>query len=244
MAKTPYKSDASNLHAGHRARMKKRFITEGLDGFSDVQVLELLLFYCMPQGDTNEIAHRLINKFGSVSGVLDASPSQLIECEGIGEHTATFITALPALCRRYRMDKICTDNVFESKNKIERYLIACYMQARSEYTVVLCLDNNRRLVNTVTLHEGSQTYNTSNTHRIAEIAMANNVRHIVLAHNHPSGICEPSEEDILSAGEMRVALELVGINLVEHYIITSEQACGILEYTNEHGISYDTDGQM
>ena len=87
---------ADNPHKGHRARMKQQFLENGLDGFNDHQVLEMLLFYAIAQKDTNELAHRLIDRFGGLSNVLDAEPRDLCDVNGISEHTATFLTFVAA----------------------------------------------------------------------------------------------------------------------------------------------------
>ena len=93
------------MHENHRERMKRRFLKEGLDNFEPHNVLELLLFYYIPQKDTNEIAHALIERFGTLSDVLDASFDDLICVPGIKEHSATLLKMIPALSRRYVMEK-------------------------------------------------------------------------------------------------------------------------------------------
>ena len=91
----------ANLHEGHRQRLKERFLREGLDHFEPHTVLELLLFYAVPQRDTNELAHRLIARFGSLDAVFDAAFDELCAVEGIGRNTATLLKLVPDLTRRY-----------------------------------------------------------------------------------------------------------------------------------------------
>jgi DNA repair protein RadC len=95
------KGSRENLHAGHRDRLRKRFIEEGLDAFEDHQALELLLFFALPRRDTNELAHGLLRRYGSLSAVLDADPVDLARTEGIGETAASLLSLVPALTRRY-----------------------------------------------------------------------------------------------------------------------------------------------
>ena len=91
----------SSIHSGHRSRVKTEFLTRGLEGWSDHRVLELLLFYAIPQGDVNALSHALIERFGSLSGVLDASADELKKVPGVGEHSAVLLRLIPALAGRY-----------------------------------------------------------------------------------------------------------------------------------------------
>ena len=91
-------------HEGHRARMKARFLKEGFQNFADHEIMEFLLYYAMPRKDTNEIAHALIERFGSLSAVFDAPYEELMEIKGIKEHSATLIKLIPALARRYSVE--------------------------------------------------------------------------------------------------------------------------------------------
>jgi DNA repair protein RadC len=94
-----------SIHDGHRQRLKERFLEQGLDSFTKYQALELMLFYCIPRQNTNDIAHRLIEHFGSVSQTLDADIEELCSVEGIGLSAATFLKLLPAVARYYEDDK-------------------------------------------------------------------------------------------------------------------------------------------
>ena len=94
-----------NVHAGHRQRLKRQFLEAGLDSLSDVNCLELLLFYAIARRDTNPLAHALLEQFGSLSAVFNASPEQLQQGPGISEHAAVLLHAIPALGRRYFIDQ-------------------------------------------------------------------------------------------------------------------------------------------
>ena len=96
---------AENVHAGHREKLKQRFIEEGLGAFEDHQILEMLLFYTIPRRDTNEIAHRLINKFGTLEAIFDSSPEQLMEIGKVTKSTAVLLTMIPELSRKYMLMK-------------------------------------------------------------------------------------------------------------------------------------------
>lgn len=216
--------------------MKERFARSGGEDFTDVQLLEMALFFAIPQGDTNELAHRLMNKFGSVSAVLDAPREQLTDVPGIGDNAASFLNFTVALARRYRIDKIADDNVFENADKIGRYLLAFFMGVRGEQTVLMCLDGKRRLLSCEKVFSDGMTEMTpAVARRIAELALSLRAQGVVLAHNHPSGICEPSEYDITATNALNMALAGVGITLIEHYVITDEEFLPIKSYITEHG---------
>ena len=99
----------ASIHKGHRERLKERFLTEGLDNFTDTQALELLLFYAIPQKDTNPIAHELLAHFGSLSRVLEAPVEELKKVPGISDHSATLLSLVTALSRYYQVD--CSQRV-------------------------------------------------------------------------------------------------------------------------------------
>ena len=236
MSDNRYKNQNSNLHKGHRARVKERFRKTGLDGFTEVQILEMALFFGVPQGDTNDLAHRLLNRFGSFSAVCDAGYEQLMEVTGVGENTATYLKSIPALCRAYRLDKISADNLFESEERIGRYLLAYFMGEHTEKTVLLCLDRKRRLLGCETVFsDGMDSITSAKSRRVAELALSYHADGVVLAHNHPSGICEPSEFDITSTNALDLALHGVGIHLIEHYVITEEEYLGIKKFIRNYG---------
>ena len=196
----------------------------------------MALFFGIPQGDTNDLAHRLLDRFGSFSAVLDAPYEQLLEINGMGENAATFLRCLPALCRKYRLDRIASNNLFESDEKIGRYLLAYFMGEQVERSVLLSFDGKRRLLGVDRpFSSGLTDMAEITTRRIAELALAHRAHYVVLAHNHPSGICEPSEFDITATNALDYALHSVGLQLIEHYVVTEEEFCGIKAFIHDGG---------
>ena len=143
------------MHKDHRKHTKDRFLSEGLDSFEPHNVLELLLFYSIPQKDTNETAHMLINRFGSLSAVFDAPYDDLLTVPGISEHSATLIKLIPAISRRYAMEKNSKVTKLSSIEDIGKYLVARYLGVTEETVLLLLLDNKFGLIDCVKVHEGS-----------------------------------------------------------------------------------------
>ena len=143
-----------NLHEGHRDRVRKRFIKEGLDGFFDHQVLELMLFYCIPRKDTNDIAHILINKFGSFSSVLDAPVESLMEC-GISYNTAVFIKLIPSLCSRYYQDSYCRNDDDDEKS-IEDFILPYFIGQNEEQLFLVLFDAKGKRVFSHVVSKGTK----------------------------------------------------------------------------------------
>ncbi len=211
------------MHDGHRSRLKKRFIEEGLDNFEPHNAIELLLFYSLPRQDTNEIAHNLLNAFGSVSGVFDASLEDLKTIGGIGEHSAVLIKMIPALHKMYMKDKMIKGDALNSAAVTGAYLIPKFMGEQNEVVFVISLDNQGRVKNCSKISEGTANTARINNRKILEIALRYNATSIILAHNHPGGLPNPSASDIETTINLVQILENVQICLRDHFIIAGNE---------------------
>jgi DNA repair protein RadC len=129
-----------SIHDGHRQRLKDRFLAQGLDGFTDIQVLELLLFYALPRRDTNPIAHELLKKFGSVRQVLDAPVERLTEVDYITENTAILLKLVPELLRFYQVSKAKEEMPLVTIQACGEYLKHFFLGRKNETVFLLCLD--------------------------------------------------------------------------------------------------------
>ena len=158
-------------HTGHRQRMKTEFLSRGLEGWPDHRVLELLLFYAVPQGDVNGLAHELVERFGSLAGVLDASVEELRKVKGVGEHTAVLLRMLPALLGRYQASRTRLSDIINSPEDAYPWLEPYFFGARNEMVYVLCLDGKRQVLGVRKAAEGSIQMAEMNARRIAEEAM-------------------------------------------------------------------------
>ena len=142
-------------HYGHRQRLKDRFLQTGFAGFDPHNILELLLFYSIPQKDTNDLAHELMNRFGSLSGVFDASYEDLVKVKGISANTATLIKMIPQLANAYLNDRNDPGLILDSVEKAGAFLLSKYIGVTNERIYLLCLDNKRKLLNCTLMGEGS-----------------------------------------------------------------------------------------
>ncbi len=218
------------MHENHRMRMKNRFLSQGLAGFEPHNILELLLFYSIPQKDTNETAHLLMERFGSLDAVFDASYEELIGVPGIKEHSATLIKLIPELAARYISEKNKTDgDILSSPDQIGAYLRDRYIGITKETVFLLLLDNKFKVIDCVKIHEGSVNSAAITMRRLIEVAMEKRASFAVLAHNHPSGMPIPSPDDLFTTKEAERAFTLVGIKMLAHILVAGERYVDILE---------------
>lgn len=210
------------IHDGHRERIKERFIQEGLDNFDDYLVLELLLYYCIPRVDTNEIAHRLINTFGSLPNVLEATVEELQKVEGIGKNAATFLTLINAASRYYQVKKVDYAKPLTTVEQFGEVLTPKFSGRRNEMIYLLCLDSKCKMICCRMVGEGSVNCAGVSVRKIAEQALAVNATSVVLSHNHPSGVAVPSGEDVRTTIQAAKALKAVGVALLDHIIVADD----------------------
>jgi len=240
--------EKKNVHGGHRARVKERFLRDGLDGFEKHNVLELLLFYALPQRDTNPIAHALINRFGSVRGVLEASVEDLCTIDGISEHSATLLKLMPAVWR-YAASEVERGERFESLNKLGRKLVTCYAGLTVETILLVLLDNSGRILEIVKVGEGSVNQVRMETRKLIEHAIRTNASMAVLAHNHPNGNAVPSTDDISTTEAVAKAFEAIHVEFIDHLVIAGDRFEPIWSkyrgvfWQRPSNAFYDTDGE-
>lgn len=208
-----------SIHKGHRERLKKRFLDEGLDNFTDIQVLELLLFYAIPQKDTNPLAHALLNTFGSLSRVLEADVEELRKVPGIKDHAATLLALVIDLCRFYQVN--CTEQtiILNTLDACGQFLVPRFFGRTRETVFLLCLDAKCKFLDCKEIGEGSVNAASISVRKVVETALSTNATTVVLAHNHPSGIAVPSAEDIQTTRRIAAALQAVEVHLADHIVV-------------------------
>ena len=207
-----------SIHDGHRQRLKERFRQEGLDNFDDLYVLELLLFYCIPQKDTNPLAHRLLDMFGSLAGVLGASATELEKVEGVGKNVSTFLTLITQTGRFYQKNRSKPGEILQNIDQCAKFLAPDFYGREQEVVFMLCLDAKCKVLCCKKVGDGSVNSASIPIRRTVEIALATNATTVVLAHNHPSGLAIPSADDIQTTHRIAAALAAVEITLADHIV--------------------------
>ena len=220
---------ADSIHKNHRKRVKERFLQEGLDHFSDVQALELLLFYSIPQGDTNPLAHELLKRFGSLAQVLEASPEELQKVSGIGEHSALLLRLINEMSRYYLVNRTSHITILSTVESCARYLVPYFYGRRNETVFLLCLDAKCKVLCCREVGEGSVNSAGISIRRIVEAALSVNATSVVLAHNHPSGVALPSDEDLATTRRLAGALKSVEVHLVDHIVVADDDYISMVQ---------------
>lgn len=208
-----------NLHQNHRARLRETFKNAGVDAMPDHNLLELLLFYSIPRKDTNELAHRLISNFGSLSRVFDADYEQLLAIDGMGESSALLLSIMPDIFRRYSEGKIKGKINLSEKEAVADYIEKKFYGCKVEIFYMLCLDALGNLIACTRLGEGNSSKVVIEKREVLEVALRTNACKVIFAHNHPKGVAAPSHDDLNLTAEMASILRSVGIGLADHVII-------------------------
>lgn len=211
-----------NLHNGHRQRLRGRYRREGLDGFADHEVLELLLFYAIPYQDTNPLAHRLLERFGSLAGVLDAPEEELLKVKGIGENAALLLKILPDIYRRYQISQQKDVQLIAGENDAAAYLQSRFIGKKQECVLLMLLNSRHQVLFCDEVSEGTATTANIYVRRIVQKAVRYDAVFAFLAHNHPSGEILPSVQDLEATQLIAQALKNVNVQLVDHFIISQK----------------------
>ena len=225
-----------SIHKGHRERLKQRFLEEGLDNFTEIQVLELLLFYAIPRSDTNPLAHALLEHFGSLSQVLEADVEELKKVPGIKDHAATLLALVTQLCRYYQVNSAQQTQILTTLEDCGRFLVPRFFGRTRETVFLLCLDAKCKVLCCKEIGEGSVNSASISVRKVVETALAANATTVVLAHNHPSGIAVPSNEDIQTTQRIAAALYAVEIHLADHIVVAEGDYVSMVQ----SGFRFDT----
>lgn len=215
------KGMAEHLHDGHRQRMRDRFVHHGLSGFSEHEVLEMLLYYAIPRINTNDIAHRLIAQFGSLYGVLCADMKDLQKVKGVTENAAVLLKMFPAVypkCLRVNhvvCSLYCPDDSMQ-------YFQAVYAFDTVEVLRIACLHNDLRIQSCEVIAQGKVTRVESAVEDIVRYCTQHDCANVIIAHNHPEATALPSAQDIASTHHLFEKLDYYNISLIDHIIIGAD----------------------
>jgi len=208
--------------AGHRARLRTRFIQSGLDGFLDYEIVELLLTLGTPRKDCKQTAKAVIKEFHGLRGALDATLEDLQKIKGIGSMNAFGIKLFQAISEKYAKEKIPLKIPLTSPKQVAEYLIELLGREKKEHFLALLLDAKNNLINVNKITIGILNSTLVHPREVFEPAIRHLAAYIIIAHNHPSGNLEPSVEDLKITQRLVSVGELTGINIIDHLIISSE----------------------
>lgn len=222
--KDPGEGRGPQFHSGHRERLRTRFLRDGLDGFEDHQVLELLLFHAIPRCDTNPIAHGLMRRYGSLSAVLEADPKDLASVKGVGMNAAVFLSMLPQVTRRYFRDRVRhSGKTLNTSEAAAEYLVPLMAGRPEEVFYLICLDSRLRVLYPALISEGTVKDALVHPRHVVEAAIRHKAAAAILAHNHPAGTVRPSGHDHAITKRLVQALGAIQIQVVDHIIVAGEQ---------------------
>ncbi len=217
-----------NTANGHRKRLRDKFLQGGLDGFLDYEIIELVLTLGTPRQDCKKQAKEAIDKFGNLANVLDSNYDELQQIKGIGPYNAFGIKLFRAISERYSKEKIDNNNKFNSPSEIANFLYEKIGKEVKEHFTVLCFDTrNNLIVSNVSVG----TLNASLVHprEVFNQAILSHASYVIVAHNHPSGDQTPSPEDINTTKRLIEAGKILGIELVDHIIVTKNKYVSLKE---------------
>lgn len=218
-----------NVHEGHRERKRNQFLRCGAESFADHELLELLLYYAIPQRDTNPIAHDLMKRFGSLQAVLAASADELMEVPYIKERAAVLIRLSSAMYQRALLSDEGQEVILDSRARIGDFFRKIFLAHATEAMYQLCLDAKGKKRGLYKLGEGDMGSVGLNIRQIMENTLRSKAVLVVLAHNHPSGVALPSHEDRVATRMVREALETMGVRLVDHVIVADNDYVSMAE---------------
>ena len=213
----------SALHSGHRKRMRERALRDGTTSLADHELLEMLLYYVIPRGNTNEQAHELLHTYQNLQDLIDGDADMLRHVQGLGESSVVFFALLREMIRRYGRGDTQRRPVLRTQEDCGAYFINLLAQERVECLYMVCLDAQKRVIATVALARGNAESSTVQMSDLAEAAVRFRARRIILAHNHPGGVTTPSMEDLETTQRIREALRPLGIQVLDHYIVAGDK---------------------
>ena len=209
----------ANVHEGHRARLRERLLKQNFVELDDYQVLEYILTLSIKRRDTNELAHRLINTFGSLAGVMDADVADLKKVKGVSENVATFLHSIPYIFRNYKLSKLKPKEVLTCPRDVFNYLGACVYHLPKEEFYIICLDNAYRVISKKNIATGGNSQVAIDLKEIVQYATQTKASKVIVLHNHPATDCSPSMEDIETTKRLYINFSVVGIELFDHIIV-------------------------
>lgn len=217
------------MHENHRQRMIERCQKNGFDSFADHEVLEILLYYSKPRCDTNETAHLLLERFGRIDNVFEATIEELTQIDGIGLHSAVLMHLIRESARRYTKAVMQNRKRFLHIREVAEFANACFVGATSEQLYLFLFNNGMEMIDSVLLTTGAINSAEIPTRIMIEKAVLKKASCAVLAHNHPHGMAVPSDSDIQLTCHAAEVLGLINIPLLEHLVFAENRYACIMK---------------
>lgn len=218
----------AGIHDKHRQRLKERYLKGGLESLEPHVALELLLSYSIPRKDTNPYAHALIQKFGTLRGVLDAGTEELVSVKGITEHSAVLLRLCGDLSRKKALEEPKEKVYFRTVKEAAEFIIPIFRDQAFETVWLFCLTGNMKLKAYKKIYEGDVNTARFRIKDVTEAAFRTDSPKVVLAHNHPGGSSIPSGTDLDTTWRIRDSLASNSIELVEHFVVAEENYTPII----------------
>ena len=225
--KASEKPKTNNIHKDHRSRLKKQFVNNGIEAMTDVQKLEMLLFYAIPLKDTNPLAHKLINEFGSLSSVLSASYNELIKVDGVKENSATLIRFFGSMLNY--CSRPVSEDMLSSSSKAKDFITKYFKHVAVEQFYVFCLTKSSVVKKAFLINSGSTGEVNVEIRNITEKALETNCNRMIIAHNHPVGRAVMSEQDCRFTYSLLCSCVLNNIELLDHVIVGTDRTISLYE---------------
>ena len=227
-----------DYRAKHRERLRAKYINNGISSFSQCEILELLLFYAIPRKDTKPLAHSLLEKFGSLTDVLEASESQLVEAGATP--AVVFFLKLFNDVEGYLTKKKEHREVFNDFDDLGRYMCSVLKDSRTEQIFAVMLDSKDRFVCECYLGQGSFERAVVDMRKLIETCICKGAAKVAIAHNHPGGKMEASTFDYMATRSVEDALNNIDVKLVEHYIVSDRNYIGIKQMEKVYKSKFDS----
>jgi len=221
--KKSVKKKAANPHDKHRERMRARYIKVGLEALADHEILEMLLYYAIPRQDTNKIAHRIFNEFGSLHNVFQAAPAEIAKRCKLTMRTAVLLSMIAPLARRYHLSKWGERIVFAGTNSLGEYVKSLFIGEATECFYIICLDNRLGLICADLLEKGTLDRTELYPKEIVRCVLHHNASYVVLAHNHPSGSTKISPADVATTSHIIKLLASIEVGVLDHIVVCGEE---------------------
>ena len=217
-------SDSGNIHAGHRERLRQEFIASDGSAFNEIRMLELLLTYAIPKGDVNPLAHRLMSYFGSLRRIFTASVNELKSVQGVGDYTAVLIRLVSEInAKAFESEINSGEIIITGTEKAAEVIVPYFSHTSNEQFMVFFLDAGNKLISSSVLNRGSVTSVHIDLRKLVSECLAKKCVSVIIAHNHPDGVCTPSQADIDLTERIGKTLSSIDIKLLDHIIVSGEE---------------------